>query len=186
MDDEADLIRRSASGDTDAFGRLVEVHQGRVRAYIGSYVREPDLVDDLAQEAFLSAFGDIATFRGDSTFGSWLLGIARHRVLRHLRSSTRGARFLDALLHGPRLERLEEDDRRLAEREAAIARLQSCLDRLPPSSSEIVTEHYFRACSLAELSRRMSKGESALRMMLLRIRRALRDCMERPRAPEPS
>lgn len=187
MDEEADLVRRSASGDTDAFTRLIEIHQARVRMYIGSYVRAPDLVDDLAQESFMAAFTHIGTFRGQS-FGSWLLGIARHRVLRHLRSTLRKSRVVDDLMADQLVERLEEEEdlRRLAEREAAIVRLQHCLEKLPPASSEVVSEYYFRARTLADMSREMRKGESALRMTLFRIRRALRQCIERQQVPEAS
>jgi class 3 adenylate cyclase len=45
--DEPDLVRRSADGDTEAFAQIVERHQGRVRAYIGSYLRWADVVNDL-------------------------------------------------------------------------------------------------------------------------------------------
>jgi RNA polymerase sigma-70 factor (ECF subfamily) len=177
--DEAELIRRSGAGDTESFGRLVEMHQGRVRAYVGSYLHWPDLVDDIAQEVFLAAYADLRSYRGDSAFSTWLLGIARHRVLRQFRGELRKSRAIDELLDRGRVVRLEEDGERLGERERAIAALQRCLESLPPGSSEIVAEHYFRASSLADMARKANKGESALRMALLRIRRALRECMER-------
>ncbi len=177
--DEADMVRRTALGDTGAFGQLVRAHQGRVRAYIGSYVRSPDVVDDLAQEVFLTAYASVGSFRGESAFSTWLLGIARHRVLGHLRTHLRKGRLVDRLIDGRRLDRVEDDAAHLDERERAIAALKRCVEILPPGSSVLVTEHYFQANTLADIGRRTQKGESAVRMTLLRIRRALRDCIER-------
>ncbi len=184
--DEASLIARSLAGDADAFGQLARLHQSRVRYYIGCYVRRPDVVDDLAQEVFLDAYRTLAGFRGASTFSNWLLGIARHRALRHLRADVRKSRRTDELLAAGRLADLEADDEHLVERERAMAALERCLDHLPAESAEIVAEHYFRLRSLADIARTLRKGEGAVRMSLLRIRRALRTCMERRLVEESS
>src|SRR5216110_1197441 len=72
-DDEGRLIDRSRQGDAGAFTQLVSAHQGRVRAYIGGTINRPEVVDDLAQEVFLSAFRSLETYKGEAPFGVWLL-----------------------------------------------------------------------------------------------------------------
>ena len=89
MDDEARWIEESLSGSDEAFCRLVRVHQGRVRTFLLRYVHRPDLVDDLAQEVFLTAYHSLRTYKKDSPLAVWLLGIARHQALRHLRDEGR-------------------------------------------------------------------------------------------------
>src|SRR5262245_45961964 len=86
LDEESKWIERSRGGSAEAFGHLVLLHQGRIRAYVGQYFRNPDLVDDLAQEVFLTAYRDFGTYKEDLPLAPWLLGIARNRVLNALRA----------------------------------------------------------------------------------------------------
>ncbi len=179
--DEARLIAESQRGDAAAFSRLVFVHQGRVRAYIGGSIWRSDVVDDLAQEVFLSAFRSLDTFKGDAPLGVWLLGIARNKLLMHLRTEgrrhNRETGFLDAVLAPWRTRRAEADETDLAQRELEIAALQSCLEGLPAHSAAIVLDHYFKARSIVDISKELGKREGSVRMTLLRVRQALRDCV---------
>src|SRR5437870_11500530 len=88
-DDEGRLIASSRQGDAGAFTQLVSAHQGRVRAYVGGTINRPEVVDDLAQEVFLSAFSSLDSYKGEAPFGVWLLGIARHKTLMYLRQEVR-------------------------------------------------------------------------------------------------
>ncbi len=181
-EDEGRLIERSRAGDPGAFAELVAAHQGRVRAYIGGSIRRPDVVDDLAQEVFLSAFRSLDAYKGDAPFGVWLLGIARFKTLMHLRDEVR--RFaresgsVDSVLGPLRARMIESDEADLARRELEILALQRCLETLPDDGAQLIGERYFKARSVGEIARDHGKREGALRMTLLRLRQALRDCVE--------
>jgi DNA-directed RNA polymerase specialized sigma24 family protein len=69
-EEEARLIEKSRRGDAVAFAQLVALHQGRVRAYVGGAINRPDVVDDLAQEVFLSAFRSLPSYKGMRRWGS--------------------------------------------------------------------------------------------------------------------
>jgi RNA polymerase sigma-70 factor (ECF subfamily) len=176
---ESALLERARTGDTAAFASLVRRHQASVRAFVGSFLRNADVVDDVAQDVFLAAYTDLPTFRAESAFSTWLLGIARFRVLRHLRSNARRSRLVDSLVDEAHLVTLEADDASPSRREHAMAALQACLDALPPNTGQIITNHYFHKRRLGEIAQELNRGEGALRMTLLRIRRALRACVER-------
>ena len=181
-DDEGRLIEKSRHGDAAAFTHLVSAHQGRVRAYIGGTVNRPEEVDDLAQEVFLSAFRSLETYKGEAPFGVWLLGIARHKTLMHLRHEVRRlareSRSLDLVLSDLRLRMVEADELLLARREREITALQRCLERLPAAGAELITERYFRARSITDMAKASGKREGTVRMSLMRLRQALRACME--------
>ena len=187
-EDEARLIEKSRRGDASAFTELVVLHQGRVRAYIGGTISRPDVVDDLAQEVFLSALGSIDSYKAEAPFGVWLLGIARHKTLMHLRREVRRlareTRSLDMVLADLRLRVLENDEMNLARREQEIGALQRCLERLPPPGAEMITERYFRARSISDIAREHGKREGTIRMSLLRLRHVLRACVEQRLAKE--
>lgn len=179
MDNDLDLLNKARSGDRDAFTALVLLHQGRVRAYLGRFVRIPDIVDDLAQDVFLSAYRTLNTFKDEAPLDIWLLGIARHRALEYLRAESRRharlANHLESVLHDWHARSLESE---VSEKAADVEALRECLKSLPENSNRLVREHYFAGRTSAELARACGRSEAAVRMTLLRIRQSLRQCVQ--------
>ena len=78
-----------ASDDRSAFGELVQRHQSAVRRFLRHLTgHDAALADDLAQETFVQAYRGLARYRGDSSFPTWLLGIAHN----HFRNARRRER----------------------------------------------------------------------------------------------
>ena len=69
-----DQIRNSLKGDLDSFNQIVLEYQGIVYNQAYRIIGEPDSAADAAQEAFISAYKKLHTYRGGS-FKSWLLRI---------------------------------------------------------------------------------------------------------------
>ena len=69
------LVERARAGDLEAFNHLVEAHQDHLYALVVRMVPDRDQAADAVQEAFFSAFRNLATFRGGSV-KSWLNRIA--------------------------------------------------------------------------------------------------------------
>lgn len=83
---EAQLIRRAAEGDGNAFAALVRSHQSRLRGFLRRMTRgDHALADDLAQETFLEAHRKIAGYRAEGSFAAWLYAIAYSRYLMEAR-----------------------------------------------------------------------------------------------------
>lgn len=79
-----------AAGDLRAAGEwLVSRYAADVVALCRSMVRERDAADDLAQDAFSSAFTSLGAYRSEAAPRTWLLAIARNRCIDHLRRSKR-------------------------------------------------------------------------------------------------
>ncbi len=181
---EGVLLGRARAGDARAFCDLVRLHQARTRRYIAFYIARSDVVDDLAQDVFLCAYRKVSEYAGEpGFFHTWLLGIARLRVLDHVRTearrSDRRLRSLQGLLDQARVRWVESENDQVARRDRELEGLRRCMDLLPAESSDLVTQHYFGARALADIAARLAKKESAVRMALLRIRRMLRQCVER-------
>jgi RNA polymerase sigma-70 factor (ECF subfamily) len=84
MSEDEVLVRRFQRGEEAAFDELVDRHRRRVFALACRLVGELE-ADDLAQEVFLAAYRSLATFRGDSSFSTWLYRITVHICSHHLR-----------------------------------------------------------------------------------------------------
>lgn len=95
LPDSTLIARVLVDDDLHAFGELVRRHQSTVRAFLRRLTGGRDvLADDLAQEAFTEAYRQLARFRGDAMFSTWLLGIAYNRF----RSARRAERPVEPLL----------------------------------------------------------------------------------------
>jgi RNA polymerase sigma-70 factor (ECF subfamily) len=70
-----DLVRRAKSGDRSAFDMLVVRHQRMLSHVVSRYVKLPQQIEDVTQEAFIKAYCGIMSFRGESKFSTWL-----HRI----------------------------------------------------------------------------------------------------------
>lgn len=89
---DAELVGRALAGSDAAFSRLVERHQGAVRGFLrrilgGGWAE----ADDVAQEAFLAAWGSLRSLREPAGVRAWLCGIAWRKAQDRIRASRRGA-----------------------------------------------------------------------------------------------
>jgi len=139
----------------------------------------------VAQDVFVEAFRNIATFRGQGTIRSWLLGIARYRVLSHLRrKSKREGTSLDDSLAELHLSYVEDDPVDAEQRLEQLHALQDCVSSLPKDRQLIIEQYYFNSVPVAVIGRQMDRKPGSVRMMLLRIRDILRQCVERKTVSE--
>src|SRR5688572_8479552 len=74
--DDAALIAAAKLGDSTALRALYDRHAGRVYAVVRRVAPEESLADDWAQETWVRAFRALPSFRGESSFGTWILRIA--------------------------------------------------------------------------------------------------------------
>lgn len=90
------LIHKAlAQQDNVAFSSLVEMHQGKIRAFLVRLSKQHDIADDLAQETFITAFRKLKSYRGTGSFSGWLFRIAYNCFLQHCRSLNRRADITD-------------------------------------------------------------------------------------------
>jgi RNA polymerase sigma-70 factor (ECF subfamily) len=82
--DEAQMIVSILEGDTQVFHDLIRPYERSVYVMALSFLQNEADAEDAAQEAFLKAFRNLASFRGEAKFGTWLVSItlneARSRI----------------------------------------------------------------------------------------------------------
>jgi RNA polymerase sigma-70 factor (ECF subfamily) len=86
---DLDLVRLAQAGDTEAFGELVERNRRAVFRAALAAVGSPAEADDVAQEAFVTAWRKLAGFRGESQFRTWLLSITWRKAIDRRKSLSR-------------------------------------------------------------------------------------------------
>lgn len=85
VESDAELLGRTAAGESAAFDRFVERHQAAVLRFARSLESDPVQAEDALQETFLAAWRGAGGFRGGEGARPWLFAIARHAVYRQHR-----------------------------------------------------------------------------------------------------
>lgn len=182
---DEELAARAAAGDESAFETIVTRYEARVFRLAWRLTANESDAADVLQEAFLQVYRKLATFRGDSRFGTWLYRIATNAALMLRRArSRRPAEPLDGFLpsfdetgrHAATPAELQAaagveqqlDRRRLAERALAA------LDRLPDNYREAFVLRDLEEMTTAEVADILGLEPAAVRQRVHRARMMLR------------
>lgn len=168
--------------DTDRFGKIVERHEGRLRAFIATMVAfDPDAIDEVLQATWLTAWKKLDTFRHTKTEPdeeaiSWMCSIARYETFSHLRRESKQRRFLfsEELINQIVELQSEESDYFEARRRA----LDSCVDKLAPKHRESIRLRYGMGLSMAEVAAIEGKQVNAATVGMARLRKSLERCVQ--------
>lgn len=85
LDDDFSLIKRFNKGEKEVFRILINRHKEKVRNIIFSTLSDIDVIDDLAQEVFITVFKNLRNFRYESQFTTWLYRITINKCKDYLR-----------------------------------------------------------------------------------------------------
>ncbi|PVM88937.1 RNA polymerase subunit sigma-70 [Caulobacter radicis] len=86
---DVELAALAATGDRRAYGELVRRHGSSVRGLLRRLGADPATADDVAQDAFLVGFEQIADYRGEGAFGGWIKKTAARLYLRKVKRDAR-------------------------------------------------------------------------------------------------
>jgi len=175
----AEVIRKVQGGHRASLDELTRAIRPHVERQLARYpVSEEDRLD-LVQSTLLQVVRTIGSFRGDSSFTTWLFRVTANEALMLMRSQRRQrARVVEGLdfeelgvLPTVRSSHGEDDAAALAEREACV---REALGELPEDYRDVVVAHYHEDLGLQEIARKLSVSESAVRSRLHRARVRLR------------
>jgi RNA polymerase sigma-70 factor, ECF subfamily len=83
--DDATLVKRSRRGDMAAYDELIRRYQERIYATIYHMTANHEDANDLAQETFIKAYQALRSFKGDSSFYTWIYRIAVNKTINFLK-----------------------------------------------------------------------------------------------------
>jgi RNA polymerase sigma-70 factor (ECF subfamily) len=169
--DDAYLLARAQAGYLDAFEALVERYQVRVyRVALRMLGNQAD-AQDATQDALVSAWQGLASFRGDSAFATWLYRIITNRCLNLLRDRPRTEPLAVEL--EARTGRPDE----LVEAGQQRAALLGSIGGLRPEQRAPLVLREFEGCSYEEIAGILGISVAAVKGRLHRARLELLDVM---------
>jgi len=179
MQENGELVFRCLEGDTDAYGDLVERYQGAVYATAFYYAGRYGAAEDIAQEAFLTAFRSLPWLKEGDKFGPWLKSITCRTAANWLR---RNQRRIEKETPAPfrRLVYIEDARQGPAatlERSEQIERVQTAIDALPERYRLPVILRYLQELSYDEISAFTGESRDEIRGILQRAGSQLRELL---------
>jgi RNA polymerase sigma-70 factor (ECF subfamily) len=182
-DVDALLVERAKRGDVGAFEMLVVKYQRRIERLISRMVRDVDIVQDIAQEAFIRAYRALPQFRGDSAFYTWLYRIAVNTAKKALVDKKRDPVVLQSsLVSGDDGEEPSRGENELSDGETPEALLASkeiaatvnaAIDALSEDLRQAIVLREIEGLSYEEIADVMNCPIGTVRSRIFRAREAI-------------
>ena len=179
IENDVQLIHMIKAGDKSAFGKLYHLHQNRVRAIVGQYVKDRDETEDLMQVVFMKVFQSLRHFRGESAFTTYLTRIAINVGRSHLRSRLSRKNGLETIAqHMPEPITLTTPEDSIIQKERH-QRLTQGLRTLPKAQQRAMWLRYIKELSYREIVWEMQAPLGTVKIWLHRGRHQLRRALEK-------
>jgi len=173
--DDHELVRRAQAGDADAFGELVQRHEGRAWRVARQMVPDREEARDLAQEAFLRVYKNLDRFDFQHEFTTWLYRIVTNLGIDHLRRrrpvvARGGGDDDDGPVREDEDESAPQPSERL-ERAETGALVRRCIDALPEHFRVVLALRELEGLTSQEISRIVGATPVTVRWRLHRARK---------------
>lgn len=177
MKDQENIIARARRGDADAFEQLVVAYRDQVfRLALRMCGNEAD-ADEVAQEAFLSAWKALPNFRGDSQFSTWLYQLTSHAAIDLMRREKRQIAAEDITevsapdpTPGPQQQ---------AERSETQQAVRDAMAQLSPEYRQIVVLRFLQELSYEEIGTVLKLPPGTVKSRLNRAKAQLKDILSK-------
>ncbi len=174
------LVERVRNGDKRAFELLVEKYRRKIGRLLSRMVRDPEEVEDIAQETFIKAYRALPQFRGDAAFYTWLYRIAVNTAKNYLAARNRNMLTVSDVA-GEEEEGGEEryaapdidtPDAQLLSKQIAYA-VNEAVEALPEELRTAITLREIEGMSYEDIANFMGCPIGTVRSRIFRAREAI-------------
>ncbi len=170
-----DLLAHIANGSEKAMKIFFDDNANTVYRYIFSHCNEESIASEILNEVMLDVWRKPQSFQGKSKISTWLIGIARHKLLDHYRRNKRhsGEELNDSL---------EDETPSIAceiNAEQHSAFLDNCMQKLSSSHKEIVHLVFFEDLGYPEIAEIIALPVGTIKSRIFHAKEKLRQCIQR-------
>jgi len=172
------LLGRIERADEAAFRELYRAFSRRLYAYVLRQLGDPAQAEEIVADTLYEIWRAPARFRGDAQFSTWLIGIARNKVLMAFRSRKPDTQHDDlddvaetlAAEDGNAFDALAQAQRREG--------VRHCMDKLSDDHRECVHLVFYEGLSLGEVAALQACPEGTVKTRLFHARQKLKNCLQ--------
>jgi RNA polymerase sigma-70 factor (ECF subfamily) len=170
-----EVLKATSTQRAGEIEALVQRHQGSVRGFLVFLGCPRERIDDLVQDVFVSVLSAGFEHKGDASTTVFLRKVTRHLFLKTMQRERRMIAIPDLVLAERAWIGFERDDGGRGYLEA----LRACLERVHGRAARALDLRYRAGRPLEAIARELGVREAGVKSMLVRARRALRECIER-------
>lgn len=177
IDKEQELLLRVVSGDKEAFGQLYDFYASRIFRFIRLKVGSQTLAEDLSSESFLRIWEYLQEQERivEESFQALLYKIARNLIIDYYRRKSSQEILIDddfkIFLEG----QMVRDESRTREESEEIHR---ALVKMKEEYQDVIIWYYIDELSVPQIAKLMSKSPGAIRVLIHRALKALKDHLQ--------
>lgn len=168
------LIRLACTGDHLAFEKLIRLHENRVRRLGLSFFKNEIDTDDFVQEVFIKVYKNLASFKGESLFSTWLMRVAYNTAINSIKRRKEYLSLSDEIEiedkdYGP-----EEQEFRSQTKQA----IQEAMKELPERYASCLDLYFFYDMSHKDISLVLDIPVNTIKSHIFRAKKILRKSLE--------
>jgi len=172
IDINADLVERCKAGQQDAFHLLYQKYCRQMFSVSMRILQDGAEAEDILQESFVTAFGKIQTFRGDSTFGAWLKRIVVNKSINRVKKKKLA---LFSLEEKHENTYTEEDPGELAYPDLSVDEIKTAVELLSEGYRLVLSLYLFEGYTHKEIAEELGITESTSKSQYNRAKKRLRE-----------
>jgi len=178
--DDQRIITLVLEGRQAAYAILVSRYQQYVFTLVLRYITSREEAEEVAQDVFIKAYRNLASFRGSSKFSTWLYTIVHTTCISRLRLKNNKLVMTD----DEQLTDMAERNRSAVfqhalEHKSQAAMLDAAISSLKPEDAQIITLFYQAEQSLEEIAQLLLMPANTVKVKLHRARQKLKDILEK-------
>ena len=190
VSDDAELVRRVLARDAGAFRAIMQRHNRRLYRIARGILRNNTDAEDVVQDAYLSAFTNLASYRGESALATWLSRIVMNEALGRLRrrrptvdiSALEPARREAEIIQFPGSTPNDDPERTMAQRQI-LQLVEQATDNLPETFRLVFVTRVIEGMSVEETSELLGLKPETVKTRLHRARQLVRDQLDKQIGP---
>lgn len=174
------LIESVKQGDQSAYAELINRYQNYVFTIVLRYLPVREDAEELAQDIFIKAYRNLADFRGDSKFSTWLYTITTTSCLSFLRKKKMETHSLDNETIMARAEQVESGlHANQIEVKSRLNMVNKAISLLNADDAQVITLFYRGEQTLDEIAHILGLETNTVKVRLHRARQRLKEKMEK-------
>jgi RNA polymerase sigma-70 factor (ECF subfamily) len=177
-DEVLGLLDRIGQRDEAAFRELYRGFSRRLYAYVLRQLGDPAQAEEIVADTLYEVWRQPARFRGDSQFSTWLIGIARNKVLMAFRSRKPDRQHEDIADVADTVAADDPSAFELLAQQQRHEGVRHCMDRLSDDHKECIHLVFYEGLSLAEVAQLQACPEGTVKTRLFHARQKLKTCLK--------
>jgi RNA polymerase sigma-70 factor (ECF subfamily) len=187
---DAELAERALARDAGAFRAIMQKHNRRLYRIARGILRNNTEAEDAVQDAYVSAFTQLASYRGESTLATWLSRIVMNEALGRLRrkrptvdlAALESVRSEAEVIQFPLSTPSNDPERTMAQRQI-LQLVEQATDNLPEAFRLVFVTRVIEGMSVEETSELLGIKPETVKTRLHRARQLVRDQLDKQIGP---